>query len=128
MRLRPQVCTQAKHLQPAPQLVDLRGGIQRNVLCVLPVKLQALVAGIGAALGRCLLLLEPTSSDDCLLFRHHLSSEVVSWTGSFTSRRPLLGLNLHWSYAPAEVKVLTSADGGNYEEATGWLGRADTCD
>ena len=120
MRLRPQACTQAKHLQPALQLVGLRGGIQHNVVCVLPVKLQTLVAGIGAALGRCLLLLEPISSDDCMLFRHHLSSEVVSWTGSFTSRRPLLGLNLHWSYAPAEVKVLTSADGGNYEEATGW--------
>ncbi|CAL1163200.1 unnamed protein product [Cladocopium goreaui] len=26
--------------------------------------------------------------------------------GSFTARRHLLGVNLHWSYAPAEVKVL----------------------
>ncbi|CAL1134719.1 unnamed protein product [Cladocopium goreaui] len=39
---------------------------------------------------------------------------------SFTARRHLLGVNLRWSYAPAEVKVLTSLDGGNFEEAAGW--------
>ena len=44
----------------------------------------------------------------------------MSWTGSFASRRKLLGLSLHWSYAPAEVKVLASSDGGNFEEAAGW--------
>ena len=76
MRLRPQVCTQAKHLQPAPQLVDLRGGIQRNVLCVLPVKLQTLVAGIGAALGRCLFLLEPATK----LALAWTSANLMMWT------------------------------------------------
>ena len=45
---------------------------------------------------------------------------MVSWTGYFASRRELVGLNLHWSYAPAEVKVLTSVDGGNFEEAAQW--------
>ena len=29
-------------------------------------------------------------------------------------------MNLHWSYAPAEVKVLTSVDGGNFEEGAQW--------
>ena len=29
-------------------------------------------------------------------------------------------MNLRWSYAPAEVKVLTTLDGGNFEEAAGW--------
>lgn len=52
--------------------------------------------------------------------RNHGPSEVVSWTGSFTARRPVLGVNLHWSYAPAEVKVLYSVDGGNFEDAVGW--------
>ena len=47
-------------------------------------------------------------------------AKLFSWTGSFTARRHLLGVNLHWSYAPAEVKVLTSLDGGNFEEAAGW--------
>ena len=46
-----------------------------------------------------------------------MPGEVVAWTGSFMSRRELLGIKLRWSYAPAEVKVLTSADGGNFEEA-----------
>ena len=44
----------------------------------------------------------------------------MAWTGSFMSRRELLGIKLRWSYAPAEVKVLTSADGGNFEEASRW--------
>ncbi|CAL1158224.1 unnamed protein product, partial [Cladocopium goreaui] len=32
--------------------------------------------------------------------------EDLEKAGSFTARRHLLGVNLHWSYAPAEVKVL----------------------
>ena len=42
------------------------------------------------------------------------------------SRRELLGIKLRWSYAPAEVKVLTSADGGNFEEASRWRRTART--
>ena len=49
-----------------------------------------------------------------------MPGEVVAWTGSFMSRRELFGMKLRWSYAPAEVKVLTSADGGNFEEASRW--------
>ena len=52
---------------------------------------------------------------------------MVSWTGSFAARRQLLGVSLRWSYAPSEVKVLTSSDGGNFEEAVGWrqIGRSE---
>ena len=50
----------------------------------------------------------------------------MAWTGSFMSRRELLGIKLHWSYAAAEVKVLTSADGGNFEEASRWRRTART--
>ena len=55
-----------------------------------------------------------------------MPGEVVAWTGSFMSRRELLGIKLRWSYAPAEVKVLTSADSGNFEEASGWRRTART--
>ena len=50
----------------------------------------------------------------------------MAWTGSFMSRRELLGIKLRWSYAPAEVKVLKSADGGNFEEASRWRRTART--
>ena len=46
------------------------------------------------------------------------TSEIVSWTGSFTARWQLFVVNLRRSYAP-EVKVLTSLD-GNFEEAA-WM-------
>ena len=79
--------------------------------------------GIGAAQGPFSISRTGGASCVCVglcLRRNHAPGEVVSWTGSFSSRRKLLGLSLHWSYAPAEVKVLTSADGGNFEEAAGW--------
>jgi hypothetical protein len=50
----------------------------------------------------------------------HSAGQVVSWTGALASRHALHGINIHWSYAPAEVKVLVSVDGGNFEEAVGW--------
>ena len=56
----------------------------------------------------------------CICLQELLPGEVVAWTGSFMSRREVLGIKLRWSYAPAEVKVLTSADGGNFEEASRW--------
>ncbi|CAE7354146.1 unnamed protein product, partial [Symbiodinium sp. CCMP2592] len=51
---------------------------------------------------------------------NHEPGQTVSWTGTFRSRRQLLGLTLRWSYAPGEIKVLTSADGGNFQESVGW--------
>ncbi|CAE7036298.1 unnamed protein product [Symbiodinium sp. CCMP2592] len=58
---------------------------------------------------------------------NHEPGQTVSWTGTFRSRRQLLGLTLRWSYAPGEIKVLTSADGGNFQESVGWskLSRAE---
>ena len=50
----------------------------------------------------------------------HEPGQSVSWTGVFKARRQLLGVTLRWSYAPGEVKVLTSSDGGNFEESVGW--------
>ena len=44
----------------------------------------------------------------------------VSWTGVLNSRRAALGLKVDWAYAPGEVKVLTSSDGANFEEAKCW--------
>ncbi|CAE7253703.1 unnamed protein product, partial [Symbiodinium natans] len=50
----------------------------------------------------------------------HEPGQSVSWTGVFKARRQLLGVTLRWSYAPEEVKVLTSSDGGNFQESVGW--------
>ena len=50
----------------------------------------------------------------------HDAEQAVSWTGEFKTRRQLLGVTLRWSYAPGEIKVLTSPDGGNFQESVGW--------
>jgi hypothetical protein len=50
----------------------------------------------------------------------HSAAQVVSWTGLMGTLRSLTGINVHWSYAPAEVKVLGSVDGGNFEELLPW--------
>jgi len=51
----------------------------------------------------------------------------VTWTGQLAARQTGLGLKVQWSYAPGEVKVLTSSDGSNFEEAACWrsAGRED---
>ena len=36
------------------------------------------------------------------------------------SRRVALGVKVDWAYSPGEVKVLTSSDGANFEEAKCW--------
>ena len=41
-------------------------------------------------------------------------------TGVLNSRRVALGSKVDWAYAPAEVKVLTSSDGANFDEARCW--------
>jgi len=50
----------------------------------------------------------------------HMAAQSVSWTGVLNSRRAALGLKVDWAYAPGEVKVLTSSDGANFEEAKCW--------
>ena len=44
----------------------------------------------------------------------------MTWTGVLDSRRVALGVKVDWAYAPGEVKVLTSSDGANFEEAKCW--------
>ena len=44
----------------------------------------------------------------------------VAWTGALNSRRVALGVKVNWAYAPGEVKILTSSDGANFEEAKCW--------
>ena len=36
------------------------------------------------------------------------------------ARRTGLGVKVDWAYSPGEVKVLTSSDGSNFEEAKCW--------
>ena len=42
------------------------------------------------------------------------------WKGIVHSRRIALGVKVDWAYAPGEVKILTSSDGANFEEAKCW--------
>ena len=44
----------------------------------------------------------------------------VTWTGIVNSRRKALGVKVDWAYAPGDVKILTSSDGSNFEEAKCW--------
>lgn len=50
----------------------------------------------------------------------HGKSQTVTWTGILNSRRSALGLKIDWAYSPGEVKILTSSDGANFEEAKCW--------
>lgn len=50
----------------------------------------------------------------------HGKAQTVTWTGVLNSRRSALGLKIDWAYGPGEVKILTSSDGANYEEARCW--------
>ena len=44
----------------------------------------------------------------------------MTWTGILNSRRSALGLKIDWAYSPGEIKILTSSDGANFEEAKCW--------
>ena len=50
----------------------------------------------------------------------HGKAQTVTWTGLLNSRRTALGLKIDWAYSPGEVKILTSSDGANFEEAQCW--------
>jgi len=47
-------------------------------------------------------------------------NQTVTWTGMLKSRRKIKGIKIKWAYGPGEVKVLTSLDGTNFEEASCW--------
>ena len=50
----------------------------------------------------------------------HGAGQTVTWAGVLNSRRQALGVKIDWAYSPGEVKVLTSSDGSNFEEAKCW--------
>lgn len=50
----------------------------------------------------------------------HVPGQIVTWTGTTNARHKVLGVTINWAYGPGEFKILTSADGGNYEEAACW--------
>jgi len=50
----------------------------------------------------------------------HEAGEVVTWSGRNPAARSIKGVQLSWVHAPAEVRVLTSPDGSNFEEAACW--------
>ena len=50
----------------------------------------------------------------------HGTGQVVTWAGVLNSRRQALGVKIDWAYSPGEVKILTSSDGSNFEEAKCW--------
>lgn len=74
---------------------------------------------------------------------NHADGKPVSWTGVLNVRRKAIGVKVNWSvacrvrsrapaphvmaacvacraYGPGEVKILASADGGNFEEVVPW--------
>ena len=50
----------------------------------------------------------------------HGAGQTVTWAGVLNSRRQALGVKIDWAYSPGEVKILTSSDGSNFEEAKCW--------
>lgn len=50
----------------------------------------------------------------------HEAGEVVTWSGRISAARSIKGVQISWVHAPSEVRVLTSPDGSNFEEAACW--------
>merc|ERR1719352_567658 len=50
----------------------------------------------------------------------HSPGETVTFTAQLSSARSLEGIRVSWAHAPAEVRILTSPDGSNFEEAACW--------
>lgn len=46
--------------------------------------------------------------------------EVVTWTGTVSARRKVLGVRLGWAYSPGEFKIVSSGDGANFELLADW--------
>merc|ERR1711920_553065 len=50
----------------------------------------------------------------------HAHGERVTWTGTASAEPNVAGVAIDWVYGPGEFRVMTSADGGNFQEAAGW--------
>ena len=48
--------------------------------------------------------------------QERLSGEVA-WQGKLAAPMPLKGVEITWAHAPEEIRVLTSPNGSNFEEA-----------
>ena len=57
----------------------------------------------------------------------HSPGETVTLTVRLSSARSLGAVQINWAHAPADVRVLTSPDGSNFEEAACWrkTGKSD---
>lgn len=44
----------------------------------------------------------------------------MTWTGMLSIQQEAVGVTINWAYAPGEFRILTSEDGGNFEQAASW--------
>jgi len=57
---------------------------------------------------------------------NHAPGTMVTFTGTLNARHKVLGVKINWAYGPGEYKLMTSSDGGNFEEAACWRAPART--
>merc|ERR1711920_476638 len=50
----------------------------------------------------------------------HAHGERVTWTGTASAEPKVAGVIIDWAYGPGEFRIMTSTDGGNFQEAAGW--------
>jgi len=50
----------------------------------------------------------------------HVPGQPITWTGALSQLQEAVGVSISWAYSPGELRILTSADGGNFAEAIGW--------
>merc|ERR1711920_1119178 len=51
---------------------------------------------------------------------NHAHAERVAWTGTASAEPNVAGVAIDWAYGPGEFRIMTSPDGGNFQEAAGW--------
>jgi len=51
---------------------------------------------------------------------NHAHGERVTWTGTASAEPKVAGVIIDWAYGPGEFRIMTSTDGGNFQEAAGW--------
>jgi len=51
---------------------------------------------------------------------NHAHGERVAWIGSVAAEPVVAGVSIDWAYGPGEFRIMTSTDGGNFQESAGW--------
>jgi len=51
---------------------------------------------------------------------NHAHGERVAWIGSAAAELEVAGVSIDWAYGPGEFRIMTSTDGGNFQESAGW--------